>query len=268
MVAVTANTKGMLAVKPLARFTQAYVYSTALLFVVAGLVIFFATDTNVTQLRQGNDPLLRMAPGTVLLAAGVLHLVLGVYLFAARDLLNRAVMILWAGLVHLAYRLGMQNVHPALNFPELDYLCWRMGIAATTLYLCWLCFILYLWLGSIICLFSEWERFQQIKAETFVERWRIMREQGHWPLPAAMKQTGAPLPPQEQKVSKSPQIAASPERASKVQNSNTNPVLIEFKIACPNCGQHIKCDKEYFGKEINCPACQKPIHVPRLVSVS
>ena len=38
----------------------------------------------------------------------------------------------------------------------------------------------------------------------------------------------------------------------------------EFKFPCPQCGQQIQCDTGYAGTQINCPACQQPIVVPRL----
>jgi len=36
----------------------------------------------------------------------------------------------------------------------------------------------------------------------------------------------------------------------------------EFKFYCPQCGQHILGDDNHAGRQINCPACQKPIVVP------
>ena len=40
--------------------------------------------------------------------------------------------------------------------------------------------------------------------------------------------------------------------------------MAEFRFFCPQCGRHIQCDAGYAGTQINCPACQKPIAVPRL----
>jgi hypothetical protein len=36
----------------------------------------------------------------------------------------------------------------------------------------------------------------------------------------------------------------------------------EFKFSCPQCGQHILCDTQSSGREINCPACQQMLVVP------
>ena len=38
----------------------------------------------------------------------------------------------------------------------------------------------------------------------------------------------------------------------------------EFKFSCPQCGQHILCDTQWSGREINCPACQQALVVPSL----
>jgi hypothetical protein len=40
--------------------------------------------------------------------------------------------------------------------------------------------------------------------------------------------------------------------------------MSEFKFSCPQCGQHILCDMEWGGREINCPACQQTLVVPSL----
>jgi hypothetical protein len=40
--------------------------------------------------------------------------------------------------------------------------------------------------------------------------------------------------------------------------------MIEFKFPCPNCGQRIQVSDAYSRRQIDCPACQKPIMVPHL----
>jgi GYF domain 2 len=40
--------------------------------------------------------------------------------------------------------------------------------------------------------------------------------------------------------------------------------MAEIKISCPQCGQHIQCDKSYGGRQINCPQCQTAFAVPQL----
>ncbi len=38
--------------------------------------------------------------------------------------------------------------------------------------------------------------------------------------------------------------------------------MTEFKFACPQCGQHIKCNEEASGRQIQCPACHHLIRIP------
>ena len=40
----------------------------------------------------------------------------------------------------------------------------------------------------------------------------------------------------------------------------------EFKFACPVCHQHIECDVEAAGSQIECPTCFKQIIVPKAPS--
>ena len=37
----------------------------------------------------------------------------------------------------------------------------------------------------------------------------------------------------------------------------------EFQFFCPTCGQHIQCDTNYIGSQINCPVCKQAIVVPQ-----
>jgi hypothetical protein len=38
--------------------------------------------------------------------------------------------------------------------------------------------------------------------------------------------------------------------------------MTEIKFSCPQCSQHILCDTNYAGAQINCPTCQQLIAVP------
>ena len=38
--------------------------------------------------------------------------------------------------------------------------------------------------------------------------------------------------------------------------------MSEFKFSCPHCGQRIQCEQGYSGRQIACPACQRPFVVP------
>jgi DNA-directed RNA polymerase subunit RPC12/RpoP len=38
--------------------------------------------------------------------------------------------------------------------------------------------------------------------------------------------------------------------------------MSEFKFNCTHCGQHLKCDEQLSGREIECPSCKKRVTVP------
>lgn len=38
----------------------------------------------------------------------------------------------------------------------------------------------------------------------------------------------------------------------------------DLKFACPHCEQHIKCEDDLAGQNINCPACGREVLVPKL----
>jgi len=36
----------------------------------------------------------------------------------------------------------------------------------------------------------------------------------------------------------------------------------QFKFSCPHCDQHLQCDKQFAGREIQCPNCDHLIRIP------
>jgi hypothetical protein len=38
--------------------------------------------------------------------------------------------------------------------------------------------------------------------------------------------------------------------------------MSEFKFACEHCGQHLQCDEQLSGRQIQCPKCQHLIRIP------
>jgi DNA-directed RNA polymerase subunit RPC12/RpoP len=36
----------------------------------------------------------------------------------------------------------------------------------------------------------------------------------------------------------------------------------EFKFSCPRCQQHLQCDEQFSGREIQCPSCHHLIRIP------
>jgi len=38
--------------------------------------------------------------------------------------------------------------------------------------------------------------------------------------------------------------------------------MAEFKFSCPHCDQHLQCNEQFSGREIQCPACNHLIRIP------
>jgi hypothetical protein len=38
----------------------------------------------------------------------------------------------------------------------------------------------------------------------------------------------------------------------------------QFKFSCPHCQQHLQCDEQFSGREIQCPACHVLIRIPHI----
>jgi hypothetical protein len=38
--------------------------------------------------------------------------------------------------------------------------------------------------------------------------------------------------------------------------------MSEFKFNCPHCRQHLKCDEQASGRQIQCPNCNHLIRIP------
>lgn len=36
----------------------------------------------------------------------------------------------------------------------------------------------------------------------------------------------------------------------------------EFKFECPHCRQHLACDAQHSGRQIQCPGCNHLIRIP------
>jgi acetyl-CoA carboxylase beta subunit len=38
--------------------------------------------------------------------------------------------------------------------------------------------------------------------------------------------------------------------------------MSEFKFSCPHCNQHLQCDEQFSGRQIQCPHCDHLIRIP------
>ncbi len=253
----------------LSKMANVYVYSTAAALAILGLAMLLAA-WNDRVLRMEPDPLFALTTRTLLLGAGILQLAVGFYLFIGSDLINRELLILWAGSSHLMYRLGVLWMSVELP-PAVKFIGWETRIAPTVLNHCWIWFIGYLWAGSLICLLLQWRQFRQGKADAFENRWRQMREaagsQGsstRQTILSASSQKAHDRSADESRLKREmrSQSPIQSQSDNKIQAPKMKPAPGEFKFSCPSCGQHIKCDEGYSGRQINCPVCQEQILVP------
>jgi hypothetical protein len=38
--------------------------------------------------------------------------------------------------------------------------------------------------------------------------------------------------------------------------------MSDFKFSCPHCDQHLQCDEQFAGRQIQCPKCDHLIRIP------
>jgi len=38
--------------------------------------------------------------------------------------------------------------------------------------------------------------------------------------------------------------------------------MSEFKFNCPHCDQHLQCDEQFSGRQVQCPTCNVLIRIP------
>ena len=141
-----------------------------------------------------------------------------------------------------------------LAIPAVVVVAWELGVRVEWVYLVWKLFIAYLIMLGPLLVLVAWRRGKQLEAEVFLEHWGEARERQV--APAASGSSGAG------KMGNRTAQADAPLQPTR-QGEAANRPGAELKFACPSCGQHIRCEQGYVGKQINCPACQKPIQVPR-----
>jgi len=47
-----------------------------------------------------------------------------------------------------------------------------------------------------------------------------------------------------------------------VSETRKKGLMSDFKFDCPRCQQHLQCDEQFSGREIQCPSCHHLIRVP------
>ncbi len=241
-----------------ARRSAGYAYSCAAIFALAGLLMFYSASGEARRLMQiltSVDAVLGVSNETLLNIGGGLHLVLAVWLLVIREPLARGMLTGWAGFNYLIYYLGMSWMKAAAPYPCVRAVGMRAGIAPATLDIAWKMWILVLLTGAGMIAMAEWRCRKRLKDSGYMEQWRQFRE-------GRVVQS---RPQVEHADSRSPIAEGTADRTSThVHVGLTEENLpAEVRAACPNCGQHIRCDIGYGGVQIICPACKKNITLHR-----
>lgn len=220
----------------LGRYFRTYLNCVALVLLLAGVAMYLATSGTDIQLVK-EDAVFGLKNQTLLMLAAVFHVGVGVCLFVPGGLPQRGLLALWVGWCHLIYYFGMLWMKATSPFPSVQLVGWKLGANNPRIVdVFWKCFILVLIAGSVWYLVLDWRETKRAGLELFLKSWKNSRRQG----PGSTPPTGA---------------ASSTDRPPSI-------IPTEFKISCPACGQHIRCDTSYSGRVINCPNCQSRFKVP------
>lgn len=157
-------------------FLNGYIYLTAFLLAGIGILLIYSAYGSTRLLAQ-KEVLFGVTNKTVLLTAGVLHLVLSGYLFAARNLFARGMMTLWWGSTHIFYYFGTVWLKPAAISPLIKIIGKRLHHEARQVDFYWKTFIGYLIVGSVLHLAILLCRAKQKKKEAFDQHWQEVRKQ-------------------------------------------------------------------------------------------
>jgi predicted RNA-binding Zn-ribbon protein involved in translation (DUF1610 family) len=232
---------------------KAFIRVAASVFVLSGLAMLLATSGSDHLLIE-TDPLFGLTNRTCLLIGGLFHSALGGLLLARVDLMQRGAFTLWAGWCHAVYFAGMMWMKKVAPFPLVRLVGWKIGANDPwSVNFFWKLFILYLVLGSLVYLVLERRRRRRLDVELFLNKWKSEREQ--------LRTMATAGPNNQMLVSESSAKVVSVSQLPNSEDSLIEARSTELRFACPNCGQHIKCSEEYAGRQVKCPACQKPIQV-------
>ena len=229
--------------------SQIFVYLTGIILVLIG-VCLLALLRDMDRVTVPLDPIFKLSAGKMCILFTILHLAVSAYIFIGRDTLNKEALITWVGLVHVCYLAGLIWVQARRPYPLVQYAAWSLDWHTSTIRDLWLVLTAHLLFGGVICLFFEWLRFRQLEAASFMERWSKLREQ-----------TGTRAALKEKEPGRAPLSSQSPPVIGITKRED---VPVNIKFACPKCGQRIKCESSFSGNQINCPACQQQLTIPRI----
>lgn len=224
-----------------ARLSDWYAYSCAAIFALMGLLMFYAATgeaRRVMQILTSVDAVTGFSNWTLLNGCGVIHLVLAVCLLAARTPLLCGMLTGWAGVNYLVYCLGMTWMKVASPLPCVRAVAMRADVAPETLDGVWKALIFYLLTGASMIAWREWQRGKAIKDAAYDAQWRDYL--GEVVVEKVKRKKGG-------------------KEGDSTKPDNDSSLSTELKVACPNCGQHIRHGAGYAGNEVTCPSCKKSI---------
>ncbi len=209
---------------------KGYIYLTATALGLIGLFLLFtvwATRNNNDWWLGWHDPLLGINNRAMLILGAILHLGVSAYLFAARDLTNRSLAVLWTGLNHLIYYVGVLLMEPSALPNTERFIGWRLRLQPAAVDTQWKFFQAYLAVTSSLILFLLWRHSKRLRKETWLKNWLDTR-------------TGQPK--------EKPVVWKKPVTADDYT-----------KNVCSHCGHKIAFPLSRVGECIACPHCAATI---------
>jgi hypothetical protein len=162
---------------------KANVHFAAAALLVVGIGFLCACSGRNVLFRQ-SDALLGLHNRTLLALLAMLHLGLGVWLLATRNLLSQGLMILWLGVNCLVYHVGLAWLKAAAPLPVVKLVAWKLGAKPNTVDASWKLLIACLVVGGLVHSLAQHRHLKRLKSESFIRHWEIIRRQGD-PAPRA-----------------------------------------------------------------------------------
>lgn len=152
-----------------------------LLGIVGGLMVLSAFDDarlENERLLQGTDVVFGLSVRFVLFLASVSFFLAAFFLLVTRDLVIKAMILVWVTSNCLAYRVGFGSLSHGEACAPVTLMAHKMGVASK----CAGDLLGVLLIGCVSLGFAmlavEWQRFKQVRKSRFIERYRLAREKG------------------------------------------------------------------------------------------
>lgn len=136
-------------------YSRGNLWLTACVLLLGGLVLACVALDDEPLLRQ-EDAATGLTIRMVLLVAGIMFLALSVYLFAARSLMMKGLLVCWLSLNLIIWRVALFWMHVPNPSPAVIVAGWKMGIWPRILDRYFIALIVYLALGGILATVLEW----------------------------------------------------------------------------------------------------------------